>query len=177
MTATAPENSQPTEPQGQAPVAPASPLQPAVAPRGGDGLTTIVKVLLSVAILAGVVGFFRYTARGHTSHYKMVDEVMISYGQWVGKPMKVHGYVEPGSIDERVVDQEMVATYNHEHNGKRITLRNKGTKSDSFKDRSEVVAEGKIVEEGGQPVLISDNLMAKCPSKYQGAPKDKLFEE
>jgi cytochrome c-type biogenesis protein CcmE len=140
-------------------------------------MSTIVKVLLSVAILAGVVGFFRYTARGHTSTYKMVDEVMVAYGSWVDKPIKVHGYVEAGSIDEKVVDQEMTRTFVLEHNGKRIQVRNKGPKPDSFKDRSEVVAEGKIIEENGVPVLISDNLMAKCPSKYQGAPKDKLFDE
>ena len=39
-----------------------------------------------------------------------------------------------------------------------------------FRDKSEVVAEGKIIEENGQPVLIADNLMAKCP-KYEGAPE------
>lgn len=154
------------------------PLKPAVAPaRHGGGVGTTVKVLLSIAILAGVVGFFRFTARGHTSHYKMVDEVMVGHGAWVGKPMKVHGFVEPGSIDERVIDQEMVRTFILENKGKRIAVRNKGPKPDSFKDRSEVVAEGKIVEENGQPVLVADNLMAKCPSKYEGAPKDKLFEE
>jgi len=154
-----------------------APLPAAPAKPPGDGLGTMVKVLLSVAILAGVVGFFRYTARGHTSHYKMVDEVMVSYGSWVGKPLKVHGYVEPGSIDEKVVDQETIRTFVLEHKGKRIKVRNKGPKPDSFKDKSEVVAEGKIVEENGEPVLEATNLMAKCPSKYQGAPKDKLFDE
>ena len=63
-----------------------------------------------------------------------------------------------------------------EHKGKRIKVRNKGPKPDSFKDKSEVVAEGRIVEENGEPVLVATNLMAKCPSKYEGAPKDQLFE-
>ncbi len=140
------------------------------------GLSTTVKVILSVAVLAVLVGFFRYTARGHTSHYKMVDEVMVGYGAWVGKPIKVHGYVEPGSIVERVVDQETVRTFILEHKGKRIQVRNTGPKPDSFKDKSEVVADGTIVEENGEPILVATNLMAKCPSKYQGAPKDKLFD-
>jgi cytochrome c-type biogenesis protein CcmE len=90
--------------------------------------------------------------------------------------MKVHGYVEPGSIDERVVDQETIRTFVLENNGKRIRVRNKGPKPDSFKDKSEVVAEGKIIEENGEPILVATNLMAKCPSKYEGAPKDKLFD-
>ena len=137
---------------------------------------TALKVAITIAILAGVVGFFKYSARGHTSHYKMVDEVMISYGQWLDKPMKVHGWVEAGSIDEKIVDQETTRTFVLEHKGKRILVRNKGPKPDSFRDKSEVVAEGKIVEENGQPVLIADSLMAKCPSKYEGAPREKLFE-
>ena len=140
------------------------------------GLSTAVKVILSIAVLALVLGFFRYTARGHTSHYKMVDEVMVAWGSWVDKPLKVHGFVEPGSIDEKVIDQQTVRTFVLEHKGKRIKVRNAGPKPDSFKDKSEVVADGKIVEENGEPVLIATNLMAKCPSKYEGAPKDKLFD-
>jgi cytochrome c-type biogenesis protein CcmE len=156
----------------------AQPLTPIQRPStSGGGLSTVVKVLLSIAVLALVVGFFRYTARGHTSHYKMVDEVMVAWGSWVQKPLKVHGWVEPGSIDEKVIDQETVRTFVLEHKGKRISVRNKGPKPDSFKDKSEVVAEGKIVEENGEPVLEATNLMAKCPSKYEGAPKDQLFED
>ncbi len=163
------------------PETPSTPLEPAVAtPRGAGaaegGLSTTVKVLLSIVVLAAVVGFFRYTARGHTSHYKMVDEVMVGPGAWVGKPIKVHGYVEAGSIVEQVIDQETVRTFILEYKGKRIQVRNKGPKPDSFKDKSEVVAEGKIVEENGEPILVATNLMAKCPSKYEGAPKDQLFD-
>lgn len=146
-------------------------------PRKSDSMTTTVKVMLSIVVVVGVVAFMRFSARGHTGDYGMVDEVMASYGQYLNKPMKVHGYVEPGSITEEVVDQEMVRTFILEYRGKRILVRNKGPKPDSFKDRSEVVAEGKIVEENGEPVMIADNLMAKCPSKYQGAPKDKLFDQ
>lgn len=162
-----------SEPEAAPPLTPLKPRGPSAAE---GGLSTTVKVLLSIAVLALVVGFFRYTARGHTSHYKMVDEVMVAWDSWVSKPLKVHGYVEPGSIDEKVIDQEMVRTFVLEHGGKRIKVRNKGPKPDSFKDKSEVVAEGKIIEENGEPVLVAESLMAKCPSKYEGAPKDKLFD-
>lgn len=155
---------------------PPPPLAPAMSPAPrADGMNMIVKVLLSIAVIGGVVGFFRHSARNHTSEYKMVDEVAGAYGTWIGKPLRLHGFVEPGSIDEKVVDQEMVRTFVLEKNGKRMMVRNKGPKPDSFKDRSEVVAEGKLVEENGEPVLVAHNLMAKCPSKYEGAPKDKLF--
>jgi len=155
---------------------PASQDPPAEARGGRSALATVALVVVSAVILAGVVGFFRYSASKHTGAYRMVDQVVVGYSQWVGKPIQVHGWVEPGTIHEEIVDQETVRTFVLEHKGKRILVRNKGPKPDSFRDRSEVVAEGKIVDENGEPVLIATSLMAKCPSKYEGAPKDKLFE-
>lgn len=137
--------------------------------------STLAKIALSVVVGAGGVGFFFYSSQGHTSRYKMVDQVMVAPEQWMGKPMQIHGYVEPGSIHEDIVAQETVRTFVLENKGERILVRNKGPKPDSFRDRSEVVAEGKMIDENGQPVLIATGLMAKCPSKYQGASKDKLF--
>ena len=51
------------------------------------------------------------------------------------------------------------------------------TKPDTFRDKAEVVADGKLVMEGGKPVLYATTLMAKCPSKYEGAQRDKMFEQ
>jgi cytochrome c-type biogenesis protein CcmE len=136
----------------------------------------LAKVALSAAVGIGAVGFFFYSSAAHTTRYKMVDQITASPQQWEGKPMQVHGWVEPGSIHEDIIAQETVRTFVLEHKGERLLVRNKGPKPDSFRDRSEVVAEGKIIEENGQPVMIATNLMAKCPSKYQGASKDKLFD-
>jgi cytochrome c-type biogenesis protein CcmE len=137
---------------------------------------TLSKVALTVAVGIGVVGFFFYSSQGHTSRYKMVDQVMASPEQFAGKPMQIHGWVEVGSIHEEIVAQETHRTFVLENKGQRITVRNSGPKPDSFRDRSEVVAEGKVVMEDGQAILVATNLMAKCPSKYQGASKDKLFQ-
>ena len=38
---------------------------------------------------------------------------------------------------------------------------------DLFKDGAEVVVEGKLQQVGGDTVLLADNVMAKCPSKFQ----------
>ena len=77
---------------------------------------------------------------------------------------------------EQVVGQETVRSFILESRGQRLLVRNRGPKPDSFRDRSEVVAEGRLVIEDGEPVLEATGLMAKCPSKYHGAPKDRLFE-
>ena len=136
----------------------------------------LVKILASAAIVVGGIGLLRYSARGHTSHYKMVDEVVAAPGQWRGQALRVHGFVEPGSIDERVIDQDTVRTFIIEYRGQRLRVRNKGPKPDSFRDGSEVVAEGRLVMEGDLPVLEATDLMAKCPSKYHGVEKDRLFD-
>jgi cytochrome c-type biogenesis protein CcmE len=139
--------------------------------------STLAKIALSIAVAISAVGFFFYSSQKHTGRYKMVEQVMAAPSQWLGKPMQVHGWVEPGSIREDIVDQETVRTFYLENAGQRLMVRNKGPKPDSFRDRSEVVAEGTIVDENGQPVMVATGLMAKCPSKYQGASKDKLFDQ
>jgi cytochrome c-type biogenesis protein CcmE len=136
----------------------------------------VAKIVLSAAIGLGVVGFFFHSSRSHTSYYKMVDEVAAAPDTWDGKVLKVHGWVEAGTIVEKIVDQEMHRTFVLEHKGQRIEVRNTGPKPDTFRDKSEVVAEGKIILENGEPVLIATNLMAKCPSKYEGANREKLFQ-
>ncbi len=86
-----------------------------------------------------------------------------------------------------------------EKNGKKIRVFSEGPKPDTFKDQSEVVATGRLVKAGelqglatemcakqpapvGCPVrtdaeqeyvVQSTELMAKCPSKYDGAPTNK----
>lgn len=138
--------------------------------------STTAKIVLSAAIGLGVVGFFIQSSRSHTSHYKMVDEVAVAPDQWTGRPLQIHGWVEAGSIHEQVVDQEMHRTFVLEHKGRRIKVKNTGPKPDTFAEKAEVVAEGKLVMENGEPVMIATSLMAKCPSKYEGANREKLFQ-
>jgi cytochrome c-type biogenesis protein CcmE len=138
-------------------------------------MSTRRKLLVSFSVLACLV-LLLYSARGHTSHYKMVDEVVVAYGQWIDRPLRIHGWVEAGSIDERIVGQETVRTFVLEENGQRLAVRSRGPKPDAFRDGAEVVAEGRLVLEGGIPVFVATGLSAKCPSKYEGAHRDRLFE-
>ena len=142
----------------------------------------VTKLLATVAVIAAGTGFLIYSSMGHAQYYKMVDELMTQPGQsgettvderWVGKTMRVHGYVEAGSIKEDIVAQKTVRTFTLEHKGKTIKVKHEGPKPDTFKDLSEVVAKGTIVKEGDRYVLEATELMAKCPSKYEGAPGNK----
>jgi len=163
--------------------------------------STLTKLLLTVAVVIGGGGFLVYSSVSHAQHYMMVDElVKTPLASWSDKELKVHGFVEAGSIVESVVGQVEHRSFVLQKEGKRIRVFSEGPKPDTFKDQSEVVATGRLVKaadmqqlatdlcksgdkkpgcpirtDAEQPYVVeSTDLMAKCPSKYDGATSNKL---
>ena len=152
--------------------------------------STLAKIALTGAVALAGVGFFVKTTMGHTTHYKMVDDLMASdLAQWKDKEIKVHGWVLAGSIKQNVVNQETQRTFVLQKGGKKIRVFSMGPVPDTFKDQSEVVATGEIVPATSQAelakslgvvleadlthVVVAKELQAKCPSKYEGATANK----
>ena len=148
--------------------------------------STLGKIVLTAAVAVGGVGFLVKSSVSSAQHYMMVHELMkADLASWTGKELKVHGFVEAGSIHESVVNQETHRTFVLQREGKKIRVFNSGPKPDTFKDQSEVVATGHLVPaaqmkslaeslgvalESDLPYVVdSTELMAKCPSKYDGA--------
>ena len=148
--------------------------------------STMGKVALTAAVAIGGLAFLVNSSTSNAQHYMMVHELMKSdLSQWAGKELKVHGWVESGSIHESVVNQETHRTFLLQREGKKIRVFSSGPKPDTFKDQSEVVATGHLVPaekmravatalgvavESDPPYVVdSSELMAKCPSKYDGA--------
>jgi cytochrome c-type biogenesis protein CcmE len=155
--------------------------------------STLGKIILTVAVAIGGVGFFVRSSFSSAQHYMMVDDLLASdQASWADKELKVHGWVEAGSIHESVVDQETHRTFILQKGGKKIRIFSVGPKPDTFKDQSEVVATGHLVPaakmnevsqrlgvsiESDMPFVVdSTELMAKCPSKYDGAASNKKLE-
>ncbi len=156
--------------------------------------STIVKIALTGVVLVAGVAFFARSASTSTQHYKMVDELLATdLSQWKGKEMKVHGWAVAGSLKEKVVNQETIRTFLVQKDGKKIRVFHKGPKPDTFKDQSEVVSTGMIVPaadmaqmaaaldmriESDMPFVVdAKELMAKCPSKYEGAQVNKNLDK
>jgi cytochrome c-type biogenesis protein CcmE len=152
--------------------------------------STIAKIALTAAVAVAGIGFFVKSTLGHTTHYKMVDDLMATnLADWKDKELKVHGWVLAGSIKQEVVKQETHRTFVLQRGGKKIRVFNKGPVPDTFKDESEVVATGRIVpatqmtelaaslkvplEADLAYVVEATELQAKCPSKYEGATLNK----
>lgn len=151
---------------------------------------TLGKIVLTAVVAVGGVGFLVKSSVSSAQHYKMVDELLTTdLSSWKDKELKVHGWVEAGSIQEKVVDQETDRTFLLQKGGKKIRVFSSGPKPDTFKDQSEVVATGHLVAaadmakragklgvaiESDMPYVVdSTELMAKCPSKYDGADANK----
>ncbi|HEU0031620.1 MAG TPA: cytochrome c maturation protein CcmE [Kofleriaceae bacterium] len=156
--------------------------------------STIAKIVLTAAVAVAGVGFFVKSTMGHSQEYMMVDQLMSTgMAKYQGKELKVHGWVLAGSIKEQVVNQQTVRTFVLEKEGKKVRLFSKGPKPDTFKDKSEVVATGRIVpaaerkelaaslgvtiESDAQYVVDATDLQAKCPSKYEGAQVNKNLND
>jgi len=156
---------------------------------------TLVKIALTAAVALGGVGFLVVSSRENTQHYQMVDELMKEgdLAQWNGKELKVHGWVEAGSIVEKTVNQETKRSFLLQKGGKKIRVFSSGPKPDTFKDQSEVVATGHLVPAAQMKasadglgvklgldetyVVDSTELMAKCPSKYEGAQSNRQYDD
>jgi cytochrome c-type biogenesis protein CcmE len=135
---------------------------------------TLLKLILTATVVLCGAGFLFYSSIGNAEHYKMVDELMKAPSEWVGRDMRIHGWVLPGSIKEQIVDQEMHRSFVLQHSGKKIYVSHVGPKPDTFRDQSEVVASGNLVQQGdGSYAFEARELMAKCPSKYEGAQSNK----
>jgi cytochrome c-type biogenesis protein CcmE len=132
-----------------------------------------VTASIAAATLLLVTSMMSIACKDISQPYKMVDELMKDPTPFKGKEMKVHGWVEPGSIKEVVVDQEMHRSFVLQRSGKKIAVTNIGPKPDTFRDQSEVVAYGMLVEKNGEYSFEAKELQAKCPSKYEGAQANK----
>ena len=123
-----------------------------------------VRVILSVVIVAGTLGLLMArTLREDAAYYKHVDEVMTSPQQWYGKSMKLHGFVQPGSISWKpgTLDYRFVVRSGEQT----VAASYRGIVPDTFKDNAEVVLNGQLAADGFH--VEKNGVIAKCPSRYE----------
>jgi cytochrome c-type biogenesis protein CcmE len=113
-----------------------------------------------VLVLAfGVLGFLGF--RASATYYYQVSEVPKLDSSIYGKNIRVNGNVQPGSVIKE--DQGRVLKFTIMDDKATLPVYFRGTIPDTFKEDSEVVAEGKLGTDG---VLQATTLLAKCPSRY-----------
>ena len=141
--------------------------------------TSLLKVGMTFIVLTlAFAGLLWTSLQGGTEYFKHVDEVMASPAQWEGRALQLHGFVVPGSILRKPHSFEY--RFRLEHNGSVVDASYEGIVPDTFKDHSEVVLSGRLVENARPQGRAygpnsygfhtnRDGIMAKCPSKYEQA--------
>ncbi len=128
---------------------------------------TTTRVLISGAVLVAALTllFFVTVSSNDTQYYKHVDEVMANPSQWYNKPLQLHGFVVDGSIMKR--QNSMDYKFSVKNGNFTVPVTYTGVVPDTFKDGSEVVVKGRLSPAGFE--VEPDGVMAKCPSRYEGA--------
>lgn len=130
-------------------------------------MTATRRWILVAAIVVLVVGYLVAGAFSAGAVYYLTVEELLARGAEAGRPVRVSGYVAPGSVDwqpQRLqLRFRLQAT---EEGGPAIPVVYRGTRPDLLTDRVQVIVEGRLA--GG--VLVARQVLVKCPSKYEPAP-------
>lgn len=155
-----------TEQPEPAAVPPAGDLDTA---EGNSGSRTRLRLILLGAALALAVGFMIYSAfPGNVRYYLEVSEFLGGAEYQDGRALRVSGKLAPDSFHRegngtqayfRLVDK------GGDGSGPSLPAAYDGVMPDLFfNPHSEIILEGSYGREG---VFNADNILVKCPSKYQ----------
>jgi cytochrome c-type biogenesis protein CcmE len=128
----------------------------------------------AIALLLGWYGMSQIDDGLSFQYFQNLDEFHEKSPSMVGRSARVHGYVANSSI-ERDLESQIVrfaVQNNPPHAGGPVgetlyVIYESLETPDLFKDGAEVVVEGRLVREQGSQFFAANNLMAKCPSKFE----------
>jgi cytochrome c-type biogenesis protein CcmE len=128
-----------------------------------------------IALLLGWYAASNLEAGASFAYFKTLAEFQAAKPELLGRHARVHGYVEPGSIERDLAAKQVRFRVQAEppHAGGApgdplsVVFASLET-PDLFKDGAEVVVEGRLSEAGD--AFHADKVMAKCPSKFESVP-------
>ena len=116
------------------------------------------------SVLALAVAYLVLTGLQSTAvYYLTVGELESRGANVVGRPVRVAGYVAPGSVQRLNGGLGLRFTV-QDDSGSFPVLYRGGPVPDIFGEQVQVVVEGKLQGDG---TFAADTLLAKCPSKFE----------
>ncbi len=125
----------------------------------------------ALAVVVTGIAMIASTVRGTAFVYsKWVHEVMRPGEQqrWVGRTVRLEGLVAPGSVEHREGSRDIRFRVYSERDGQRamVSVQYQGIVPSTFRDCAGVTVRGQLQASG---TFVADEIMAKCPSKYEAA--------
>lgn len=96
------------------------------------------------------------------TYFFTVDEAVAKSGSLTDRAIRVKGIVHTGTYE--VSPNQTEHRFKIEENGQLMAVYYKGPMPDVFTEGVEVVAEGRLGDDG---TLVATEIVAKCPSKYE----------
>ncbi|MEZ4458920.1 MAG: cytochrome c maturation protein CcmE [bacterium] len=129
--------------------------------KGGFNWGIVVGLLVIVVGVAFVV----LDGMKSQTYFYTVDEAVAQGADLAGQTVRIKGKVEPGSV---VGEQgHLGRVFSVTENGKSIKVTYDRAMPDTFAEEREVVVHGTVTDD---LVVEADEVLVKCPSKYEGAP-------
>jgi cytochrome c-type biogenesis protein CcmE len=128
-------------------------------------LPRTTKILIGV-VVGAAVGYLVTSSSGEgVLEYIFVDKVVDNQAYYVGRTIKVHGTVVGGTVRQKI-GAAGDYTFEIEREGKRMPVHFTNMVPDTFQEGGEVILTGELKD--GR--FESDEMAAKCPSKYEENP-------
>ncbi|MBC8462981.1 cytochrome c maturation protein CcmE [Candidatus Bathyarchaeota archaeon] len=126
------------------------------------------KQILIAVLLTVSVGLAYDSMTTYMNPYLEVAEVAASPSKYVGKSLQVIGVVEPGSVE--LTNDGSINFVLIDEKGSSIKVTYRGIPPNNMEDEgNSVVVLGELGVDGE---LQSEELLVKCPSKYEGEEED-----
>ena len=126
------------------------------------------KQILVVVLLTMSVGLAYDSITNYMNPYISVAQVKASPSKYIGKSLQVLGVVEPGSVE--LTNDGSLSFVLRDETGETIKVTYRGIPPNNMEDEgNSVVVLGELDSNGE---LQSEELLVKCPSKYEGEEED-----
>lgn len=122
-------------------------------------------LIAGVIVAMAAIGFLVFDGLQAETYFFDVHDAVERGDELIGETVRVRGDVEAGSIEGK--DGHLGQQFNISSEGESMTIVSNRALPDSFEEDSEVVAEGVLDENF---VLEANEVLVKCPSRYEGAP-------
>jgi cytochrome c-type biogenesis protein CcmE len=136
------------------------------------------QIAVGAILIGALLGWYGYTnldASSTFQYYQSLEEFLSAGTLPEGKSLRVHGYVALESIERDLEGRQVrfVVVNDPPHAagpkgaGSLAVLYASLETPDLFGDGAEVVVEGTLEGQGENAVFLADNVLAKCPSKFE----------
>ncbi len=129
-----------------------------------------------IALLLAWVGRSNFET---IAYYQNLADFRVQLDSQIGKAARVHGYVATGSIRRDLAGKQVLFHVQNDpphaagnaDSPLRVVFAGLET-PDLFKDGAEVVLEGRLQNQENETVFLADNVLAKCPSKFEAKARE-----